>query len=241
MAPGPDLKIAIAEKRFDGAASPLFANFHTHVAAGQVTAIFGPSGIGKSTLLRLVAGLDSAFAGSIHVAGNLATDAPPPGFIFQDPRLLPWLTALDNVRLAGASISRRAARQVLVQTGMAESENLFPHQLSGGMQRRVALARALALNSDLLLLDEPFVSLDRALAGEMHNVVAGVLDATRPTTLLVTHMAEDAARLADRVLVLSGRPAHIHADLALPIHRRERDAMTLDQYKRRIEDAAAHP
>jgi len=237
MATGPGLILSIDEKRYPGSAAPTLSGFKAKIAPGSVTAILGPSGIGKSTLLRIIAGIDRDFSGYVTINGQPAAEAAPPGFLFQDPRLLPWLTTLDNVRTAGNGISTEKAMAALARTGLADHANLYPHQLSGGMQRRAALARALALNAGLLLLDEPFVSLDRALVEEMYNLIASIAAADRPTMILVTHMAEDAACLADRVLVLSGTPAEIAADLTLAQPRNQRDRASLDSYRRLIEGA----
>ncbi len=237
MAPGPGLTLSIDEKRYTGSAVPTLSGFKAEIAPGSVTAILGPSGIGKSTLLRIIAGIDRDFSGSVIIDGQPAAEATPPGFLFQDPRLLPWLTTLDNVRTAGMGIGTEKAMAALGRTGLAEHARLYPHQLSGGMQRRAALARALALNAGLLLLDEPFVSLDRDLVEEMYALVASIAAVDSMTIVFVTHRAEDAARLADRVLVLSGKPAHIKADLALPLSRKMRDRKVLDDYWKHIEDA----
>lgn len=212
MAPGPGLTLAIAEKRFPGADRPLLADFHLTVAPGSVVALHGPSGVGKSTLLRLIAGIDRDYAGTIAIDGVTAHLAPPPGFVFQDARLLPWLTARDNIRAADPAMTRDIADAALAQVGLADHATAWPHALSGGMQRRVALARAIATNARLLLLDEPFVSLDRALVDDMHQLLATLFTTTGATVIFASHTPTDAARLADRVVTLAGRPARIVED-----------------------------
>lgn len=236
MATGPGLILSIDEKRYPGSDTPTLSGFKAEIAPGSITAILGPSGIGKSTLLRIIAGIDHDFSGRIAINGQPATEAAPPGFLFQDPRLLPWLTTLDNVRTAGTGVSTEKAMTALGRTGLTDHTKLYPHQLSGGMQRRAAIARALALNADLLLLDEPFVSLDRALVEEMHALIASIAAVDGTTMVFVTHRAEDAARLADRALLLSGKPARISADLALPLPREMRGRSVLEDYWRLIED-----
>lgn len=223
------ISISIAEKRF-GAGEALFADFALEVAPGSVVALMGPSGIGKSSLLRLVAGIDRNFSGAIQIGGLAVADAPMPGFVFQDPRLLPWLSGLDNVRIASRQMTVERAEALLSRVGLGGRGADFPAQLSGGMQRRVALARALASNADLLLLDEPFVSLDAALAREMRALLGDLLGGHAISTLLATHDPEDAARLADRVIVLAGRPAGIAADMTLSVPARARDAGQVADY-----------
>lgn len=235
MATGPRLNIAIAEKRFAGAATPLFAGLELEIAPSSVVALVGPSGVGKSTLLRMMAGIDKDFSGSLTVDGVPAANAPTPGFVFQDPRLLPWLTAAGNIGVADAAFTAEQAGTALKRVGLAGADDLYPHQLSGGMQRRVALARALAINARLLLLDEPFVSLDRDLVGEMHGLFRDLIAATRPTVVFVSHLADDAARLADRAILLDHRPARVVADVDLPIPPAERDAAALETYRALLE------
>lgn len=229
----PGLNIAVTQKRF-GQREPLFIHFRLTIEPGTVLALLGPSGIGKSSLLRMVAGIDRAFSGSIAIDGVAAAQAPAPGFVFQDARLLPWLTARENVRLANRDLDQAGAEQLLSQVGLGGRGGDFPHQLSGGMQRRVGLARALAANPGLLVLDEPFVSLDAALVAEMRTLLAEVIDARRPTVLLVTHDVEDGVRLADRIILLAGRPAQIAADVVLDTPRSERNEAVLDAYRARL-------
>jgi ABC-type nitrate/sulfonate/bicarbonate transport system ATPase subunit len=231
------ISISIAEKRFGGGAT-LFTDLALKVAPGSTVALMGPSGIGKSSLLRLVAGIDTDFSGRIDIGGQAAVDAAMPGFVFQDPRLLPWISARDNVRIADRQMTVERADALLNQVGLGGRGADFPAQLSGGMQRRVALARALASNAQLLLLDEPFVSLDAALADEMRALLAAILGRGNTTSLLATHDPEDAARLADRVIVLAGRPAQVAADLALDVPPQARDAGIIADHQADIAVAA---
>lgn len=223
MAHGVAVSIDIRAKRFDGATGLLFAGLRLDVAEGEVLALVGPSGVGKSSLLRMIAGLDSEFDGRITVFGEPATEAGPPGFVFQDPRLLPWLGAADNIRAVSPATSMEEAVSLLGEMGLAGYETALPGSLSGGMQRRVALARALAVQPRLLLLDEPFVSIDRKLVRELHDVIGRIAEQRRPTMILVSHDPEDAARLADRIIQLQGRPARIIAETRVDTPRAERD------------------
>jgi ABC-type nitrate/sulfonate/bicarbonate transport system ATPase subunit len=216
MARGAELRIDIALKRFGANGLPLFENFRFAIPPGSVVALTGPSGVGKSTLLRLVGGIDRDFIGTVTIDGRPASEAPPPGFVFQDPRLLPWLTALDNIRAMRAGTTHDAALAHLRTVGLEDAAALYPHQLSGGMQRRVALARALSVNRGLLLLDEPFVSLDQSLVAEMESLLRAVLAQTGATALIVTHDVAQAKRLAERVITLTGRPAKISEGAGRP-------------------------
>lgn len=238
MAHGPDLIIADLGKRFAGA-DAVFDRFSLSVPAGQVVAVTGSSGVGKSTLLRLVAGVDQEFSGAVQISGQPAANTPPPGMVFQDARLLPWLTIARNVQLGQPQATRDVVDHCLEAVGLDGWQDAYPSQLSGGMQRRAALARAMMSDSGLLLLDEPFVSLDRQLAAEMIALVGRLLDQRSPTTLLVTHAADEAAQLADRVVLIGRRPARILGDIGLPVPRAQRDHMTIARYRAQIEAMAS--
>lgn len=222
MANGARVTIRSVSKRFESAPEPLFEGIDLQIDAGQSVAFIGPSGVGKSSLLRMIAGADNDFDGEITIEGASSDRAGVPGFVFQDPRLLPWLTARDNVMAVNPSMRAGEADELLDLVGLGGLGASLPRQLSGGMQRRVALARALGVKPKLLLLDEPFVSLDRKLVRELRQVFLRVIATFSPTVVLVSHDTEDAAALADRILVLEGRPAKFSADETLEVPVRER-------------------
>jgi len=192
----------------------VLADFRLNLPAGAVGALVGPSGCGKTTLLRLVAGLDHAFDGEIHLPAHGRL-----GMVFQEPRLLPWRSVSDNLRIAAPEATNDSLAALIDELGLREHAAHFPRQLSLGLARRVALARALAVNPDLLLLDEPLVSLDAARARELREKIAALIEARRITTLIVTHDLREAIALADKIFLLSPRPAHVMATLAIDTPR----------------------
>ncbi|MBI6629145.1 ABC transporter ATP-binding protein [Pontibaca salina] len=172
------------------------------IASGETVAVLGPSGIGKSTLLSLISGIDPAFTGQITRAKRMA-------IVFQEPTLLPWRSVLQNILLVHEDLARDAALAALARVGVAEKAALFPGQLSLGQQRRVALARAFAGRPQLLIMDEPFASLDPATAEDMLALTEALIAETGPATIFVTHARSEAERLADQIFELGGSPATI--------------------------------
>jgi NitT/TauT family transport system ATP-binding protein len=196
------------------------------VPGGGIVAIVGPSGSGKSTLLRLVAGLLTPDAGSVRVGGRpVGQPDPAVGLVFQEPRLLPWRTALDNVayplELSGVPRAERhaQARGLMALMGLAGFEAAYPSQLSGGMAQRVGVARALALEPRVLLLDEPFGALDALTRDQLDAEMLRLWERLGNTILLVTHSIPEAVFLADRVVVLSPRPGRVVADVSVDLAR----------------------
>jgi NitT/TauT family transport system ATP-binding protein len=210
-----------------GGRLPVLDGLDLTVAAGGIVALIGPNGSGKSTLLRVIAGLLVPDHGRVSLDGD-PISAPDPriGLVFQEPRLLPWRSAADNItyplELAGWPRPRRderlaeLTRLVALETGITTHR---PAELSGGQQQRVALARALALEPEVLLLDEPFSALD-ALSRERFDLeLLRLWDASAPTIVMVTHSISEAILVADRVIVLSRRPGRVVADIPVELPR----------------------
>ncbi|MBV8825614.1 MAG: ABC transporter ATP-binding protein [Hyphomicrobiales bacterium] len=196
------------------------------VPQGQFVAILGPSGCGKSTLLMMVGGLEAVSSGRLIVDGKPMTGPRTSiGVMFQDPTLLPWKSALDNVlfpvRVLKRSIAdhRAAANNLLQQVGLDGFEHKRPHELSGGMRQRVAICRTLIYDPDVLLMDEPFSALDAISRDEMNELLLDLWQQFTKTALFVTHSIREAVLLADRVLVMTRRPATIVEDLTVPFAR----------------------
>lgn len=197
------------------------------IQQGEIIAICGGSGCGKSTLLRLVAGLDLASEGTIQVDGEtIVAPHPAIGLIFQEPRLLPWLTVAKNIafgidQLPKAEQERRIG-QALSLIGLEGYGDRLPKELSGGQAQRVAIARALVAQPKVLLLDEPFSALDPVTRADLHDQMIALWKAYRPTLVMVTHDADEAVKLADRVIVMAPRPGRI-ADEIIIVTGRPRD------------------
>ncbi|MCP4764859.1 MAG: ABC transporter ATP-binding protein [Gammaproteobacteria bacterium] len=190
------------------------------VNSGQFYCIVGPSGCGKTSLLNIISGLDDDFEGSVVIDGETPSAGPPPGYMFQSSRLMPWLSVRENVELVlDGTGSRSKVDELLREIGLEDFVDAYPQQLSGGMRRRVALARAIINEPSMLLLDEPFLSLDTPVANRLRRLLIEVCERRSSTVLFVTHDLREALYLADRVLFISRRPGEIVLDYMIDIPR----------------------
>ncbi len=201
----------------------------------EVVAIVGPSGCGKSTLLNIVAGLLPASSGRVYYEGSSEAGRPLSAMVFQEFALFPWRTALENVCFGleeqgmPAARRRQVAREFIDLVGLTGFEDKFPHQLSGGMRQRVGIARALAVNPHLLLMDEPLSALDAQARALMQVELLRIWEKTRKSILYVTHSIHEAVLLADRVAVFSRRPGRLRTLLPVPIPRPRDEATQADK------------
>ncbi|AXS83863.1 MULTISPECIES: ABC transporter ATP-binding protein [Marinobacter] len=196
--------------------------FDTTIQTGEIVALVGPSGCGKSTLLHMVAGLQGASTGTLTADGkSVSNPSPERTLVFQEHALYPWMTLLENVALAlefqnqPKQAAREDAHKWLGRVKLTGFEDYYPHQVSGGMRQRCALARAFIARPQVLLLDEPFGALDALTRMTLQSVLKDLIEEERPTVVLVTHDVDEALYLADRVLVFSNRPAVVLKEITL--------------------------
>ncbi len=194
-------------------------NIRFSVEIDQFCCIVGPSGCGKTSLLNIISGLDEDFEGSVSIDGSVPAAGPPPGYMFQSSRLMPWLTVRENVDLVLVGNDKTKVDELLREMGLEEFVDAYPGKLSGGMRRRVALARAIINEPALVLLDEPFLSLDAPVANRLRRLLIEVCGRRSSTVLFVTHDLREALYLANRVLFISSRPGEIVLDHFVDIPR----------------------
>lgn len=231
----------------DGRTTLVLEHLDLTVREGEFLSLVGPSGVGKSTLLRVIAGLKPPTAGRVTIAPRRARNDGPVGeassvaFVFQDARLLPWRRVIDNAafgleKLPLARAERHVrARAMLDLVGLGAYAERYPHELSGGQRQRVAIARALAVDPDVLLMDEPFSALDPITRHSLQDELIRIWHETGKTILFVTHDIEEAAYLADRIVVLAGSPARVARERTIDVARpRGREDSSLRETTRLI-------
>lgn len=197
---------------------PVLENLDFMLRRGEVIVFLGPSGCGKTTVLNIATGVTGAASGEVEMhTGRL-------GYVFQEPRLLPWKTALDNVRFGMTDPSDETALTYLQRAGLAHAAQSFPRQLSGGMKQRVSIARALAADPELILMDEPFSALDPQIKRELQNDVIRIIEEFRTGVLYVTHDYREAVMMADRIILLDCAGKGSGSEIHLQTPRLERDA-----------------
>lgn len=231
------LRVDIAEKTFssaEGVSLTALQDLTFEVRQGEFACLLGPSGCGKTTTLRILLGLDKEFSGSFQLPEGGASRIAA---VFQEPVLLPWRTVEQNVRLALPRSERSAdLGQLFDSLGLAGMLSLFPAELSLGLARRVALARAFATRPSMLFLDEPFVSLDEKTAERLRHLLLSVWSERRTTALMVTHNLREALMLSDRIIVLSPRPAHVQGVFDVRLPRQYRNPQVMSDLLRSFHD-----
>ena len=219
--------IRIEDKTYtgaDGTPVPAIRDLVLEVRPQSMTVLMGPSGCGKTTLLRILAGLDTNFTGTVHVPENARI-----GVMFQEPRLLPWRTVRQNIQIVAEDLTNAELEQLAASVEIADKLPRYPQELSLGLARRVALARAFAPRPDLLLLDEPFVSLDERTADRLRRLLLEVWSARPTTAILVTHNAREAILLADQLVLLAPRPTHVVAVVPISVPQAKRDPAMVEE------------
>ncbi len=217
----------------EGAALEVLRDLHFNCAQNSFTSIVGPSGCGKTTTLRCILGLETEFDGVIKTSdasGHLHKISA----VFQEPRLLPWRTVEQNVRLALKSVDDTELNTLFAELALTEHRDFYPAELSLGLARRVGLARAFAVKPSVLILDEPFVSLDDETAGRLRKLLMQVWAARSCTALMVTHNLLEAIELSDRILFFSGSPSRVVSEYEITVDRKNRNRRTIEQIREDI-------
>lgn len=204
-------------------------NFSYTLKTGEVIALLGPSGCGKTTILNLTAGLIKTTSGDIGLFSNDI------GYVFQEPRLIPWKTVLENILFVPMKCTkmekRKKAIEVLTKVGLKDCIDFYPNKLSGGMKQRVSIARALLSNPKIILMDEPFSALDLLLKKELQDDVISIIEEKEVGIIYVTHDSEEAARIADRVIILESKLCKVEKEVFLTRDRKKRDKEYIQKIK----------
>ena len=193
-------------------------DFNLNIHNNEVVALVGPSGIGKSTLLNILSGNDNNYKGEVHI--NRAIDNKKLSFIFQSHNLLPWLTAFENIELVcnADSLENNNASQILQEVGLEDFKNSYPNNLSGGMKRRVSIARAFVNKPNILLMDEPFVSLEKPLANQLRQQTISLINRNKVTAILVTHDLKEAIMFANRIIFCNDSPMKTYLEKEIKLN-----------------------
>ena len=233
----------------DGTSLQVLRDLYFQCPINSFTSIVGPSGCGKTTSLRCIMGLETRYDGKISVTESSDTNTVSKiSAVFQEPRLLPWRTVDQNIRLAieatghggnnHDALDETGLNQLFEELGLTDHRQFFPQELSLGLARRVALARAFAVHPSVLILDEPFVSLDEETASRLRKLLARVWRARSCTALMVTHNVQEAIELSDRILFFSSAPSSIVADYTVPVDRQQRDSQAVARITEEIRSLA---
>jgi ABC-type nitrate/sulfonate/bicarbonate transport system ATPase subunit len=227
--------IQIQEKTHNNADVPTIENFNLTLNSGEFVCLVGQSGCGKTTLLNCIAGLDSNFSGKIQIGNK--TQHSKIGFVFQHPCLLPWRTVRENIELVfenQKAISKTQIDELLNLMQLENYADAYPKQLSEGMKRRVSIIRAFAINPDLLLMDEPFVSLDAPMAREVRELLQQLWQNRPHTVLFVTHDLREAIALADKLIFLTSRPMRVLKEIDITMPRENRDTQNVENFRKQL-------
>lgn len=229
-----DIRIHIKNKTYPTAASPSIADLELLLGSKEFICLVGPSGCGKTTLLNIIAGLDHDYEGEILV-GQQHTH-PKIGYIFQNPRLLPWRTVRENIELVlDKSQAGDAIDALLEVMQLTQAQHVYPERLSLGMSRRVSIIRAFAVDPEVLLMDEPFVSLDAPTARQVRQLLLKLWRQRPHTVLFVTHDLREAIALADRLIFLSSAPMRVISEITVPIARSERcNELAIESFRQHL-------
>jgi len=224
-----------------GSETSALVDINLQIEEGEFVCLLGPSGCGKSTLLKIIAGLIPATSGRIAINGrSVSSPGPERAVVFQDYALFPWMSVRDNVefgleaRKIPAAERREASRRLLKVVGLSDFADRFPHQLSGGMKQRVSIARALAVDPSLLLMDEPFGALDAQTRQLLQDELLRIWREYRKTVVFVTHSIEEAIYLSDRIVVMTARPGRVK-QIVMVTEARPREMASIDMNQRQRE------